>query len=139
MKKQLKFRKRVFVLIAFVVILIFIVYSSLIFRTANPQNSSRIWKNVVINSNSIYEIKEGHYNGGCMDDSNIGYVFSSYDNSTADAMDKIGFHDIGHKYSNGNKTQTEYCTSEFGEHAIIKSTYPYLGGYVLKYEVIGEA
>lgn len=74
-----------------------------------------------------------------MDDSNIGYVFSSYDNSTADAMDKIGFHDIGHKYSNGNKTQTEYCTSEFGEHAIIKSTYPYLGGYVLKYEVIGEA
>ena len=54
-------------------------------------------------------------------------------------MDKIGFHDLGHTYYNGKDRQPEYCTSEAGFHAIIEGRLFYLGGYLLKYRVVGEA
>lgn len=120
-------------------IFLFTMYSAFVFRTLDPLKAFDIWKCIVIENNDIYRIKKGYYSGGATDHSNEGYVFSSYDNTPVEVMDKIGFHDIGHVYFGGKKEQPEYCTSECGMHAIIEGRIFYFGGYVLKYKVVGEA
>ena len=102
---QLKSKKKIIILTIITVVFLFIIYSDLVFRTLNPINAFAIWKNVVPENNDIYEIKVGYYSGGSIDHSNVGYVFSSYDSSPAEVMDKIGFHDICHTYY-GEKLNT---------------------------------
>ena len=136
---QLKSKKKIIILTIITVVFLFIIYSDLVFRTLNPINAFAIWKNVVPENNDIYEIKVGYYSGGSIDHSNVGYVFSSYDSSPAEVMDKIGFHDICHTYYDEKIKYQEYCTSKAGDYAIIKTRLFYIGGYLLKYEVVGEA
>ena len=94
---------------------------------------------MAVDGNDFYEIQEGTYAGGDPDIPTEGYVFVSYQYSAVEAMDKIGFHDLGHTYFDGKNRQPEYCTSEAGFHAIIEGRLFYLGGYLLKYRVVGEA
>ena len=134
-----KSKKKVIVSALAIFIILFISYSAIVFKTINPISSFTIWKSVAVDGNDFYEIQEGTYAGGNPDIPNEGYVFVSYQYSAVEAMDKIGFHDLGHTYYNGKDRQPEYCTSEAGFHAIIDGRLFYLGGYLLKYRVVGEA
>ncbi len=134
-----KSKKKVIVSALAIFIILFISYSAIVFKTINPISSFTIWKSVAVDGNDFYEIQEGTYAGGNPDIPNEGYVFVSYQYSAVEAMDKIGFHDLGHTYYNGKDRQPEYCTSEAGFHAIIEGRLFYLGGYLLKYRVVGEA
>lgn len=141
MSTQLKSKKKVIIaaIAAIITIVVsFIIYSAFVFRTFDPVNAFGTWKSVVIDNNEIYVIQEGDYSGGDPDIPMEGYVFVSYDLSTVDAMEKMGFHDIGHIYSSPEgKKQTEYCTSEAGLHSIIEGRLFYFGGYRLKYCIVG--
>ena len=134
-----KSKKKVIVSALAIFIILFISYSAIVFKTINPISSFTIWKSVAVDGNDFYEIQEGTYAGGNPDIPNEGYVFVSYQYSAVEAMDKIGFHDLGHTYYNGKDRQPEYCTSEAGFHAIIEGRLFYLGGYLLEYRVVGEA
>ena len=134
-----KSKKKVIVSALAIFIILFISYSAIVFKIINPISSFTIWKSVAVDGNDFYEIQEGTYAGGNPDIPNEGYVFVSYQYSAVEAMDKIGFHDLGHTYYNGKDRQPEYCTSEAGFHAIIEGRLFYLGGYLLKYRVVGEA
>lgn len=118
------------------VIFLFVIYSAFVFRTLNPVKAFDVCKVIAIDNNDINVIERAAYAGG---EPNMGYVFSCYDNTPIEAMDKIGFHDIGHEYFDGNTLQPEYCTAECGQHAIIEGRILYLGGYLFKYRVAGEA
>jgi hypothetical protein len=130
-------KKKVIIFVLAILISAFIGYSVVVFKTINPIRSFTIWKSVAVNRNDFYEIQEGTYAGGDPDIPNEGYVFVSYQYSAVEAMDKIGFHNLGHTY--GKNRQPEYCTSESGDHAIIEGRLFYLGGYLLKYRVVAEA
>ena len=132
-------KKRLIIFVLAIFILVFIGYSIVVFKTINPMRSFTIWKTVAVDSNDVYEIQKGIYSGGNPDLPNEGYVFVSNQYSAVEAMDKIGFHDLGHTYFDGKNKQPEYCTSEAGDHAIIEGRLFYLGGYLLKYRVVGEA
>jgi hypothetical protein len=134
-----KSKKKVIVSALAIFIILFISYSAIVFKTINPISSFTIWKSVAVDGNDFYEIQEGTYAGGDPDIPTEGYVFVSYQYSAVEAMDKIGFHDLGHTYFDGKNRQPEYCTSEGGHHAIIEGRLLYLGGYLLKYRVVGEA
>lgn len=134
-----KSKKKVIVSALAIFIILFISYSAIVFKTINPISSFTIWKSVAVDGNDFYEIQEGTYAGGDPDIPTEGYVFVSYQYSAVEAMDKIGFHDLGHTYYNGKDRQPEYCESEYGFHAIIEGRLFYLGGYLLEYRVVGEA
>ena len=131
--------KKIIISMLVIVSITFVVYSAIVFKTINPIHSFTIWKSVAVDGNDFYEIQEGTYAGGDPDIPTEGYVFVSYQYSAVEAMDKIGFHDLGHTYFDGKNRQPEYCTSEAGFHAIIEGRLFYLGGYLLKYRVVGEA
>lgn len=131
--------KKIIIIMLVIFIITFVVYSAIVFKTINPIHSFTIWKFVAVDGNDFYEIQEGTYAGGDPDIPTEGYVFVSYQYSAVEAMDKIGFHDLGHTYFDGKNRQPEYCTSEAGFHAIIEGRLFYLGGYLLKYRVVGEA
>lgn len=131
--------KKIIIIMLVIFIITFVVYSAIVFKTINPIHSFTIWKSVAVDGNDFYEIQEGTYAGGDPDIPTGGYVFVSYQYSAVEAMDKIGFHDLGHTYFDGKNRQPEYCTSEAGFHAIIEGRLFYLGGYLLKYRVVGEA
>jgi hypothetical protein len=131
--------KKIIIIMLVIFIITFVVYSAIVFKTINPIHSFTIWKSVAVDGNDFYEIQEGTYAGGDPDIPTEGYVFVSYQYSAVEAMDKIGFHDLGHTYFDGKNRQPEYCTSEAGFHAIIEGRLFYLGGYLLKYRVVGEA
>jgi hypothetical protein len=135
---SIKKTKRIIIVLV-IIIITFIGYSAIVFKTINPIHSFAIWKSVAVDGNDFYEIQEGTYAGGDPDISTEGYVFVTYQYSAVEAMDKIGFHDLGHTYFDGKNRQPEYCTSEGGDHAIIEGRLLYLGGYLLKYRVVGEA
>lgn len=140
MKNHFFTRKRILLvgLILFISVA-FLIYSAIIFRTLNPSKSLNIWKTVAIDECDIYILQEGKYSGGNSEISNKGYVFSSYNNTPEEVMNKMGFYNIGHIYTDNNKTQNEYCTDEIGLHTIIEGRLFYLGGYLLKYRVVGVA
>ena len=131
--------KKIIIIMLVIFIITFVVYSAIVFKTINPIHSFTIWKSVAVDGNDFYEIQEGTYAGGDPDIPTEGYVFVSYQYSAVEAMDKIGFHDLGHTYFDGKNRHPEYCTSEAGFHAIIEGRLFYLGGYLLKYRVVGEA
>ena len=131
--------KKIIIIMLVIFIITFVVYSAIVFKTINPIHSFTIWKFVAVDGNDFYEIQEGTYAGGDPDIPTEGYVFVCYQYSAVEAMDKIGFHDLGHTYFDGKNRQPEYCTSEAGFHAIIEGRLFYLGGYLLKYRVVGEA
>lgn len=131
--------KKIIIIMLVIFIITFVVYSAIVFKTINPIHSFTIWKSVAVDGNDFHEIQEGTYAGGDPDIPTEGYVFVSYQYSAVEAMDKIGFHDLGHTYFDGKNRQPEYCTSEAGFHAIIEGRLFYLGGYLLKYRVVGEA
>lgn len=131
--------KKIIIIMLVIFIITFVVYSAIVFKTINPIHSFTIWKSVAVDGNNFYEIQEGTYAGGDPDIPTEGYVFVSYQYSAVEAMDNIGFHDLGHTYFDGKNRQPEYCTSEAGFHAIIEGRLFYLGGYLLKYRVVGEA
>ena len=131
--------KKIIIIMLVIFIITFVVYSAIVFKTINPIHSFTIWKSVAVDGNDFYEIQEGTYAGGDPDIPTEGYVFVSYQYSAVEAMDKIGFHDLGHTYFDGKNRQPEYCTSEAGFHAIIEGRLFYLGGYLLKYRVVGVA
>ena len=131
--------KKIIIIMLVIFIITFVVYSAIVFKTINPIHSFTIWKSLAVYGNDFYEIQEGTYAGGDPDIPTEGYVFVSYQYSAVEAMDKIGFHDLGHTYFDGKNRQPEYCTSEAGFHAIIEGRLFYLGGYLLKYRVVGEA
>ena len=131
--------KKIIIIMLVIFIITFVVYSAIVFKTINPIHSFTIWKSVAVDGNDFYEIQEGTYAGGDPDIPTEGYVFVSYQYSAVEAMDKIGFHDLGHTYFDGKNRQPEYCTSEAGFHAIIEGRLFYLGGYLLKYREVGEA
>lgn len=85
----------------------------------------------------FYHLKEGYYCGGCLDDHYIGYIYFDDTMTAEEAMDEAGFHDLGHIFSGWGEPQKEYCTSEYGEHAVIKNVEKYMRGYILTYYVIG--
>ena len=132
-----KSRKKVIIGTLIFLLVLLISYSAFIFRTINPIKAFDVWKSVVIDGNDICIIKKGGYAGGDSEISMEGYVFSTYDYSSAEVMGKIGFNNIGHIYDDGKKKQTEYCTSESGLHAIVEGRFLYLGGYLLKYKIVG--
>ena len=134
-----KSKKKVVFYVLVIFIILFISYSAIVFKTINPIRSFTIWKSVAMDGNDFYEMQEGTYAGGDPDKPNEGYVFVSYKYSAVEAMEKIGFHDLGHTYFDGKNRQPEYCTSEAGFHAIIEGRILYFGGYLLKYRVVGEA
>ena len=111
--------KKIIIIMLVIFIITFVVYSAIVFKTINPIHSFTIWKSVAVDGNDFYEIQEGTYAGGDPDIPTEGYVFVSYQYSAVEAMDKIGFHDLGHTYFDGKNRQPEYCTSEAGFHAII--------------------
>ena len=131
--------KKIIIIMLVIFIITFVVYSAIVFKTINPIHSFTIWKSVAVDGNDFYEIQEGTYAGGDPDIPTEGYVFVSYQYSAVEAMDKIGFHDLGHTYFDGKNRQPEYCTSEAGFHAIIEGRLFYLGGYLLKNRDVGEA
>lgn len=120
-------------------IFLFICYSAMVFRTIDPIQAFKIWKSVTVDKNDFYKIQEGTYAGGDPDIQTEGYVFMSYRYSAVEAMEKIGYHDLGHTYFDGKNRQTEYSTSEGGFHAIIEGRIFYFGGYLLEYRIVGEA
>lgn len=134
-----KSKKKVIIFLLATFIILFIGYSAIVFKTINPIRSFTIWKSVAMDRNDFYEIQKGTYAGGDPDIPTEGYVFVSYQYSAVEAMDKIGFHDLGHTYFDGKNRQPEYSTSEAGFHAIIEGRLFYFGGYLLKYRVVGEA
>ncbi|MDO5559797.1 MAG: hypothetical protein Q4F95_09400 [Oscillospiraceae bacterium] len=69
------------------------------------------------------EFGEYEYGGSDPEAQIYGYIFSSYDNTPVEVLDKIGFHDIGHTYSDGKREQPEYSTGGYNLHAIINEYY----------------
>lgn len=133
-------KKKIILMLIPVIIIAFELYSHYIFRTWNPVKAFETWKSVAVDGEEVYQIKKAYYCSGCMDKHWQGFLFVSYDISEEQAMNEIGYYDIGHKYKEykSEKEYTEYCTSEYGEHTIVYRKRPYLGGYFLEYHVVGE-
>ncbi len=123
-----KSRKKKIILIP-VIIIAFALYSHYVFRTWNPAEAFETWKSVSIKGNDIEIIREGIYSSGDTTGLNIGYVFVSYGCSKEEAMNKMGFY----KYGDG----ADYRTCECGTHAVISGKFYYLGGYMMKYRIVG--
>ncbi len=130
-------KKKIILILIPLIIIAFAAYSHLIFRTWNPAEALETWKSVALNGNDIQVIREGVYSSGDTTGLCNGYVFVSYGCSDVEAMNKMGFYDIGHTYESGTYKCTEYCTSECGDHAIIAGKSYYPGGYLLKYRIVG--
>ncbi|MDO4943904.1 MAG: hypothetical protein Q4E74_01740 [Ruminococcus sp.] len=130
-------KKKIILILIPVIIIAFAAYSHYVFRTWDPSEAFGTWKSVALNGNDIEIIRKGIYSSGDTTGLCNGYVFVRYGCSEVEAMNKMGFYDIGHTYENGAFECTEYCTSESGDHAIIAGKTYYLGGYMMKYRIVG--
>lgn len=114
----------------------------LYFNTWDVTYSAEVVKNIVLDNPNYYLIKKGKYcSGGNLINCKhwIGYIYYTDDFTAEQAMEKAGYRDIGHKYNDGKKTYTEYCTSEAGDHTIIYKLSHFLGGHLIEYHVVGVA
>ncbi len=99
----------------------------------------KLVKNIVLDDPDYYLLKKGYYcgEGGSNCNHWIGYIYYNDDFTAEQAMEKAGYKDIGHTYTYEGKTQTEYCSDEYGEHTIIENISDFSGGHLLEYHVIG--
>lgn len=75
---------------------------------------------------SFCQVKQGHYQGGCTEQENIGYIYYTDELTQEEAMEHAGF----------QKTETDYSNGP--ESAEIVEVCAYQDGYLLEYRITGS-
>lgn len=106
--------------------LTFIFFALTLFLTGCSTDGKKLADKMDLEGQSFCHVKQGHYQGGCTEQENIGYIFYTDELTREEAMEQAGF----------QKTETDYSNGP--ESAEIVEVRTYEEGYLLEYRITGS-
>lgn len=105
--------------------LTFIFLAVTLLLTGCTTDGKKLADEMDLEGQSFCHVKQGHYQGGCTERENIGYIYYTGELTQEEAMEQAGF----------QKTETDYDNGL--ESAEIVEVCAYQDGYLLEYRITG--